>query len=45
MVEKLIFNQRIVLVGGFGESPYLNKVLKEWCLQHGEITLMCPEHP
>ncbi|KAH9223806.1 Hsp70 family protein-like protein [Leptodontidium sp. 2 PMI_412] len=36
---------RIVLVGGFGESPYLNKVLKEWCLQHGEITLMCPEHP
>ncbi|KAG4415113.1 hypothetical protein IFR04_011750 [Cadophora malorum] len=36
---------RIVLVGGFGESPYLNKVLKEWCSQHGGITLMCPEHP
>ncbi|KAK0103678.1 hypothetical protein ONS95_005688 [Cadophora gregata] len=36
---------RIVLVGGFGESPYLNKVLKEWCQQHGKITLLCPEHP
>lgn len=37
--------QRIILVGGFAESPYLNKALAEWCQHNGKITLMCPEHP
>jgi tRNA A37 threonylcarbamoyltransferase TsaD len=37
--------QRIILVGGFGESAYLNKVLAEWCQENGNIALMCPEHP
>ncbi|KAH6672241.1 Hsp70 family protein-like protein [Halenospora varia] len=36
---------RIILVGGFGESPYLNKVLAKWCQDNGQITLVCPEHP
>ena len=37
--------QRIILVGGFSESPYLNKALAEWCKVNGNIKLMCPEHP
>ncbi|THV47569.1 hypothetical protein BGAL_0302g00120 [Botrytis galanthina] len=36
---------RIILVGGFGESPHLNKQLKKWCRQNGNITLMRPLHP
>ncbi|KAF7946500.1 hypothetical protein EAE96_009497 [Botrytis aclada] len=36
---------RIILVGGFGESPYLNKKLKEWCRKNGNMTLICPLHP
>ncbi|TGO59243.1 hypothetical protein BOTNAR_0166g00110 [Botryotinia narcissicola] len=36
---------RIILVGGFGESPHLNKQLKKWCRQNGKITLMRPLHP
>ncbi|KAJ8060112.1 hypothetical protein OCU04_011722 [Sclerotinia nivalis] len=36
---------RIVLVGGFGESPHLNKQLKKWCRQNGNITLIRPLHP
>ncbi|KAE9364639.1 Hsp70 family protein-like protein [Stipitochalara longipes BDJ] len=36
---------RIILVGGFGSSPYLFNVLEEWCEQKGGITLMKPEHP
>ncbi|KAH8650615.1 Hsp70 family protein-like protein [Tricladium varicosporioides] len=36
---------RIILVGGFGESPYLNKALAEWCKANGNIKLMRPEHP
>ncbi|KAL3421237.1 hsp70 protein [Phlyctema vagabunda] len=36
---------RIILVGGFGESPYLNKTLTEWCKVNGNIQLMRPEHP
>ncbi|KAF7932504.1 uncharacterized protein EAE98_003803 [Botrytis deweyae] len=36
---------RIILVGGFGESPYLNKKLKAWCKRNGNINLMCPLHP
>src|SRR4051794_12317096 len=37
--------QRIILVGGFGESPYLYKTLAEWCRVNGNIKLMRPEHP
>ncbi|KAH8804545.1 Hsp70 family protein-like protein [Xylogone sp. PMI_703] len=37
--------KRIILVGGFGESAYLNKALSEWCQLKGDITLMCPENP
>ncbi|KAH8762343.1 Hsp70 family protein-like protein [Hyaloscypha finlandica] len=36
---------RIILVGGFGESPYLFKELGKWCRRNGGITLMCPDHP
>ncbi|TGO59585.1 hypothetical protein BCON_0043g00440 [Botryotinia convoluta] len=36
---------RVILVGGFGESPHLNKQLKKWCRQNGNITLMRPLHP
>ena len=37
--------QRIILVGGFAESPYLYKALAEWCKTNGNIKLMCPEYP
>ncbi|KXT06267.1 hypothetical protein AC578_9157 [Pseudocercospora eumusae] len=33
----------ILLVGGFGESVYLNDQLRAWCQQHG-LLLICPEH-
>ncbi|CZR67409.1 related to hsp70 protein [Phialocephala subalpina] len=36
---------RVILVGGFAESPYLNNVLEDWCWQNGDITLICPEYP
>ncbi|KFZ02938.1 hypothetical protein V502_11372 [Pseudogymnoascus sp. VKM F-4520 (FW-2644)] len=36
---------RIILVGGFGESSYLNQALEDWCRKNGGITLLCPEHP
>ncbi|CAD6450069.1 da6a4bb9-e93e-481b-ba9f-35eb6b8a01e0 [Sclerotinia trifoliorum] len=36
---------RIILVGGFAESPHLNKELKKWCRQNGNITLIRPLHP
>ncbi|KAF1844825.1 actin-like ATPase domain-containing protein [Cucurbitaria berberidis CBS 394.84] len=35
---------RVVLVGGFGDSPYLNSRVREWCQQKG-LVLTCPEHP
>ncbi|KAK4609911.1 Heat shock protein 12B [Fulvia fulva] len=34
----------IILVGGFGDSVYLNDKLREWC-QKAQIRLICPEHP
>jgi hypothetical protein len=37
--------QRIILIGGFGESSYLNKALADWCGKNGGITLLCPLHP
>ncbi|OJJ42093.1 hypothetical protein ASPZODRAFT_126134 [Penicilliopsis zonata CBS 506.65] len=34
----------LILVGGFGDSPWLNDTLTVWCGEQG-ITLMCPENP
>ncbi|KAM3421123.1 hypothetical protein BST61_g1536 [Cercospora zeina] len=34
----------IILVGGFGDSSYLNNALQKWCGPRG-IKLLCPEHP
>ncbi|KAH8766958.1 Hsp70 family protein-like protein [Hyaloscypha sp. PMI_1271] len=36
---------RIILIGGFGASSYLNKALALWCGKNGGITLICPLHP
>ncbi|KAF2163638.1 hypothetical protein M409DRAFT_25826 [Zasmidium cellare ATCC 36951] len=36
---------RLVLVGGFGDSPYLYQRLKDWCQRNGGISAYCPEHP
>ncbi|KAK4892651.1 hypothetical protein LTR27_008927 [Elasticomyces elasticus] len=36
---------RLVLIGGFGDSDYLYSRLKSWCSLNGEIQLLCPEHP
>ncbi|CAG8261106.1 unnamed protein product [Penicillium salamii] len=37
--------QTILLVGGFGDSPYLNNSLREWCQSYGPISLLCPTDP
>lgn len=37
--------QRMILVGGFGDSPYLFNKLQHWCKMNGNIHLVCPEHP
>lgn len=34
----------VFLVGGFGDSAYLNKVLHSWCQQRN-VRLLCPQHP
>lgn len=36
---------RIILVGGFAESPYLYTALEEWCAQNGDIVLIRPANP
>ncbi|KAF8853277.1 Hsp70 family protein-like protein [Acephala macrosclerotiorum] len=36
---------RIILVGGFGGSPYLQSELTGWCKAHGDIMLLCPKDP
>ncbi|OCK73988.1 actin-like ATPase domain-containing protein [Lepidopterella palustris CBS 459.81] len=36
---------RIILVGGFGDSPHLNTKVREWCTVQGSVRLICPEHP
>lgn len=36
---------RVILVGGFGDSPYLNTVIRAWCSRQGDVRLLCPEHP
>lgn len=35
----------IVLCGGFGDSKYLHRQLKDWCRAHGNLRLICPPHP
>jgi hypothetical protein len=37
--------QTILLVGGFGDSPYLLDVLKKWCKENENIRVFCPPHP
>ena len=34
----------VILVGGFGDSVYLNERIRGWCQPLG-IRLICPEHP
>lgn len=34
----------VILVGGFGDSVYLNERIRSWCQPMG-IRLICPEHP
>jgi hypothetical protein len=36
--------QTLILVGGFGDSAYLNQVLYGWC-KKASIKLLCPENP
>ncbi|KAJ5708930.1 hypothetical protein N7493_010264 [Penicillium malachiteum] len=35
---------KVVLAGGFGDSPYLNQMLRTWCEARG-MSLMCPGDP
>ncbi|KAF1983181.1 actin-like ATPase domain-containing protein [Aulographum hederae CBS 113979] len=35
----------IILVGGFGDSAYLNDSVRLWCRAHAGIRLICPESP
>ena len=34
----------MILVGGFGDSPYLYSVLRQWCQLNGQISLICPDY-
>ncbi|CAI7642652.1 unnamed protein product [Penicillium manginii] len=43
-VKPLAKIKKVVLAGGFGDSPYLNQTLGSWC-EAREMTLICPEHP
>lgn len=36
--------QRILLAGGFGDSPYLHQKVKAWCSTKG-LSVLCAEHP
>ena len=38
----LTMTQRCILVGGFGDSDYLNEKLRKWCTRNGNIQLTCP---
>ncbi|OJD36554.1 hsp70 family protein [Diplodia corticola] len=33
---------RLILVGGFGDSDYLNELMQIWCTQTNSIKLTCP---
>lgn len=43
--DLLMMKQRLVLVGGFGESTYLYARLRDWCRANGGIQPFCPEYP
>ncbi|KAF2131051.1 hsp70-like protein [Dothidotthia symphoricarpi CBS 119687] len=43
-ISKQCIINRVVLVGGFGDSPYLNTQVRKWC-QTKDIRLTCPEDP
>lgn len=36
---------RIILIGGFGDSDFLHNQLKQWCMVNGGIKLLVPDHP
>jgi hypothetical protein len=36
---------RVILVGGFGDSLHLEKRIRTWCESQGNIRVLCPEHP
>lgn len=36
--------QTVILVGGFGDSVYLNAEVNKWCQKSG-IRLICPQQP
>jgi hypothetical protein len=36
---------RVILVGGFGESLHLAKKIREWGENQHNIRVSCPEHP
>lgn len=36
--------QRLVLIGGFGDSAYLFNRIKQWCTDFG-IRVVCPKDP
>ncbi|CRG89102.1 hypothetical protein PISL3812_06137 [Talaromyces islandicus] len=36
---------KVILAGGFGDTPYLNVQLKNWCFSMHNIELVCPENP
>jgi hypothetical protein len=35
----------ILLVGGFGDSPYLLDQIRTWCKKNNNIRVLCPPHP
>ena len=44
-VEKGCQINKIVLVGGFGDSRYLNDEIRAWSSTQGGIKVLCPENP
>lgn len=38
--------QTIIMVGGFGDSKYLNDTVREWCrANYPSIRVICPNYP
>ncbi len=44
-VQNADFWQRLVLSGGFANSKHLISQFEAWCAEHGDIQLICPDHP
>ena len=36
---------RVILVGGFGDSLHLEKRIRTWSETQDNIRVLCPEHP